>query len=394
MTLVGISALFIALLAAFFAELRASRIRVAVFVALFVLHVLASGAYYVFAEATGSDAHFYYYDTLRLYGDASGLGTAFVINFVHTIRDAIGGSFFDHFLIFQTFGFWGLVVMMKIFHEIHEEIGAPQSWLMYLPLFLPGLHFWTGAIGKDAPVFFGLTLAIWSVMQPRRRYIGLGVAIFILLLFRSHIALAALIALAIAALFEPRFKLWMKLGLLGVIGAGFFFVAGTIQASYQLDVTNADSVSTYMEGRAGVGEESGADYAIMNASLPVKVFTFWFRPFFLDAADTLSYIVSIENAFLFTIGLLLLLNLPTTYAVVRRIFFARFAFLAFLGLTLLLSAMSYNIGLNVRQKMMAVPMLLAIFTAVMAVTAARRARRPRPDFSLPRKRAERLAAAP
>ena len=43
-----------------------------------------------------------------------------------------------------------------------EELGQTQSKYVYLLLFLPGLHFWTSAIGKDAPLFLGV--AIQSVV--------------------------------------------------------------------------------------------------------------------------------------------------------------------------------------------------------------------------------------
>ena len=122
MTFVGFAALILALSAAYVADIRSSRQRLVVFVLLFVMHLLGTVAYYFFAEASGSDAHFYFYDSYRLYGYASGLGTPFILNFVQILKERLGGSFFDYFLLFQAMGFWGLVILTKVFNDIFEEL--------------------------------------------------------------------------------------------------------------------------------------------------------------------------------------------------------------------------------------------------------------------------------
>jgi len=372
MTLVGAMGILMGLLAAYIAEFRSSRVRVAVFMMLFVLHTLASAAYYIFAEAMGSDAQFYYYDPMGVYGNATGLSTVFVINMVQTMREYIGGTLFDHFMIFQAFGFWGMVFLVKTIQDIYEDIGAPQSSLIYLPLFLPGLHYWTSAVGKDSPLFLAITLTLWSLMRVNKRLIPLGIAILIMLLFRAHIAVIILIAIALCSLFERRMHFWIKALLMAGLLGGAVVTASSFQSSYQLDISNADTVSNYLEGRTSIGEDSGADLSITNASLPGKVLTFWFRPFFFDAEDLFSYVVSMENLALMIMAGMLLVNFGTTRMLVQRVLYLRVSLVAMGAMTLLLSMVSFNLGLNVRQKTMLLPFLIVMFTALTAVLAVRR----------------------
>ena len=202
MSLVGVAGLLLALSAAYFADLKNSRMRFVVFVLLFVLHALASAAFYMFVQSSGGDAQFYYYDPLGLYGNDKGLGTAIVINFVHTLRENIGGSLFDYFMLFQATGFWGLVILSRIFQEILEEVGVQPSGWHYALLFLPGPHFWTSALGKDAPVFMGIALSIWATMRLTKRLPALGIAIILLIAVRTHMGVLVISAMGLSAFLD------------------------------------------------------------------------------------------------------------------------------------------------------------------------------------------------
>lgn len=370
MTLVGFVGLLLALAAAYVADLRYDRRRIGAFALLLVLHTLACVAFYAYILQTGGDAEFYYYDRLQWRG-ASGLGTVFVVNLVQFLRDAIGGTFFDYFLLFNAVGFWGLVYLTKVLHETFDELGLDQSLAIYLPLFLPGLHFWTGAIGKDAPLFFGICLSIWAAMRFNRRYVAFAVAVAVMLLFRPHIAFLALISLAGAAFFDKRVGLLLKMGMLGgaVIGGSIFF--SSMQTTYRVDLTSADSVADFVAERSNITEESGGDAVILNASVPLRIVYLWTRPFFFDADSLLAYVASAENAALLFMMVLILANHRLFWNAAKAALYVRYSTLIFLSVTVLVGAVNFNVGLGLRQKMMAVPGLLAVFFAVVALQLAR-----------------------
>ncbi|HYW17316.1 MAG TPA: hypothetical protein VE891_14345 [Allosphingosinicella sp.] len=357
-----------------FARVFDARSRMVLFVLLLLSHVGASVAYYLYSQQFGGDVALYYNDPLGIYGVASGLSTVFVVNFVQFLKEYLGGSFIDYFLLFQAMGFWGILFVLRTFDDIHEELGLPTFNRLYLLLFLPGLHFWTSAIGKDAPIFLGVAMCTWAAFQIQRRYLAFAAGLVISLLVRPHITLIALVALAATLLFGRNTSILARAGLMVVVLGGIGSVAGLVQESFQgLNISNTDSVTEFLEAKSTVSEESGGDLNIVNASFPVKLISLLFRPFFVDATGVLGYIASLENVVLLLVVGSLVWHFRIALAVARAALFARFSFFFFVMLTLLLAMVNYNVGLGLRQKMMMMPALLVFFVAMLAVRTVRKA---------------------
>jgi hypothetical protein len=301
------------------------------------------------------------------------LNTYVIIWIVQTSKIYFGGTYLDYFFLFQAAGFWGIILMMRIFEEIYIELEMPQSNLTYLMLLLPGVHFWTSAIGKDALLFFATSLAVWAGMRIRRRYIAFGAAIVLMVLIRPHIAFLGVISLAAAAFFDPHTRYRIKAMLLVGAMIGAFVVAGTIQSTFSVDVTNADSVTDFFAANAEVSQNMEGGSAVVGASFPVRILSLLFRPLFFDVQDAFGWIVSVENLFLLFVVGTIVIRLRTTIALARQIFFLRFALFFAIALVLLLGYVYYNVGLGLRQKMMMMPALLTFFAAVVAVRQVRRA---------------------
>ena len=368
MTAFGLLGIMISIAGFHFARANQSRARFILFVLLFLLHVGTTIANFLYTQERGGDALLYYYDQMGLYGEITGLGTVFVINFVQFLKSYLGGSFFDYFLLFQSMGFWGILFVLRTFDDIHEELGQPLFKGVYFLLFLPGLHYWTSAIGKDAPIFFGIAMCVWAASRLQRRYLFFGAGVAIALAVRPHVALMALVAVALALLLGRNVTLMTRAALLAVVLAGMTTVATLVEGTFSgLSLSSADSVSEFLESKSQVSESSGADLGIVSASFPIKLFTLLFRPFFIDAEGALGYIASLENVVLLAIVLTLIRRFRTAMALGRGALFARFAFFFFVILTLLLAMVNYNVGLGLRQKMMMMPALLAFFAALLAV---------------------------
>jgi hypothetical protein len=356
-----------------FARANESRSRLIFFVLLLMAHIGASIVTYFYSQEFGGDVHIYYYDQLKIYGTQSGLSTVFVVNFVQTLKTYLGGSFFDHFLLFQSMGFWGLLFVLRTFDDIHEELGQPTFKKIYLLLFLPGLHYWTSAIGKDAPVFLGVAMCTWAAFRLQTRYLVFGAGVIVALLVRPHIALIALVALALTLLLGRNISLLTRAGLMAVVLGGILAVAGLVEnMATGLNLSSTDSVTEFLESSSQVSEASGADMSIVGASFPVKLVSLLFRPFFIDANGLFGYGASLENVVLLLVMLTLIWRARTALAVARSAMFARFAFFFFVMLTFLLAMVNYNVGLGLRQKMMMMPALLVFFVAVMAVRSVRK----------------------
>ncbi|HET9638043.1 MAG TPA: hypothetical protein VFP12_02440 [Allosphingosinicella sp.] len=373
MTLIGLIGLLISIAGFRFARVFDARSRLVMFVTLLLAHIGASAAYYLYAQEFGGDVALYYYDHLGVYGNNTGLSTVFIINFVQFLKEYFGGTFFDYFLLFQAMGFWGILFILRTFDDIHEELGQPNFSRVYLLLFLPGLHFWTSAIGKDAPIFLGVAMCVWAAFRLPRRYLAFGAGLLIALLVRPHIALIALVALSMTVALARGTSLLTRGALLVIVLAGAVSVGGLVQDSFQgLNISNKDSVTEFIETKSSVSEESGGDVSIIGASFPVKLISLLFRPFFIDATGLLGYVASLENVVLLVVIVTLLWSFRTSLAVARAAMFARFAGLFFILLTFLLALVNYNVGLGLRQKMMMMPALLVFLAALLAVRAVRR----------------------
>jgi hypothetical protein len=373
MGMIGIIGILISLAGFRFSGASLSRARFIMFFLLLLAHLGATMGYFLYAQEFGGDVHMYYYDPYGIYGQGSGLSTVFLINFTQTLKLTFGGSFLDYFLLFQAMGFWGILFVLRTFDDVHKELGRPLFSRVYLLLFLPGLHFWTSAIGKDSPLFLAVAMCTWAGFRLQARYLAFAAGLAIALLIRPHIALIALIALSLTILLEPRTRLIVRIALLAVTLACTLSVGGLVESSFNgLNLSNADSVSDFFATRSGVSEESGGDISIVSASFPVKLISLLFRPFFVDATGALGYIASVENVVLLIVIGTLLWRFRSSLNVARRALFARFSMLFFVLLTLLLAMVNYNVGLGLRQKMMMMPALLVFYASLLAVRAAQR----------------------
>ena len=374
MTLVGLLGPIIALLAWQMAFVERTRTRAAIFFLAFLTHIGTTILYYFWVQTTVADTILYYDDPYSFYGTGFGMGTRFVIYMVQYLKDILGGTYLDYFLLFQAFGFWGVVLMMRIFEEIHIELGTKQSPFTYLLFFLPSIHFWTSAIGKDAPLFLAASHAVGSAMQLRRRFIAFGLSILIMVLFRPYIALAALMALALSAFIDPRNSVGTKLVLLLAAFAAVVPVLGTVENTFRVDVTSAESVSDFFQYQSEISAQDEGGSAVVGASYPVRIFSLLFRPLFVDANGAFGLIASLENLFLMFILFQMLRNFGSVKKLVRSVFFVRFGSIFAVVLILLLGFVYYNVGLGLRQKVMFMPGLLTLFVALLAVKRAKAGR--------------------
>jgi hypothetical protein len=246
-------------------------------------------------------------------------------------------------------------------------LDTEQQPAAYLVMFLPSLQFWTCAIGKDAPLFLAASLSLWAALNIRRRYIWLALAIGLMVLIRPHIALVAVTAAAIAMLFDTSLSRWTRAGLSAVAVVAAAFAVATIQSALRLDLTDADSISTFLEARDAVAQSAAGGNTSVQGSFAVRMFSLLFRPFFFDVEDLFGYIASVENAVLLLIFGIILTRLPILIAMLRRSPFVRYAATLTIGIAIVLALSYYNVGLGLRQRTMFLPGLLSMLVMLLAV---------------------------
>jgi len=372
MTIVGIFGLVLGLLAARNIYEYWTPVRIRVFALSYLLHVVSAVLSWRLALSAPADASLYYYDPFGNFANGFGLNTQFVIYVVQSIKSLLGGSFLDYYFLFQAVGLWGVAMLMRIFDEVYRELGVEQPIWTYALLLIPSLHFWSSAIGKDAPFFFAAALALWSAMNVRRRFIGFGAGALLMLMIRPHIAILALAALSVTVIADRKTRVWVRIGLAGLALGGVSYAVGSVLGTFNIDLTSADVISDRLAAREQLLGTEEAGRTAVGGSFLVRLFAFLFRPLFYDAEGVLGWAASLENLIILAMLGLMTLHVRQLLAVARAVPFIRYALAFAFALTALLAFEYYNIGLGLRQKWaMLMPNLLVVFVTLQAVRAGR-----------------------
>jgi len=380
MTFVGVFGIFLGLLASLWAFVHPNRTRIAVFVTAYVMHLGATAIYYQLVQAGGADAALYYYDPMGYFEQGFGLNTFFIVYITQALKSVFGGTYFDYFLLFQSFGFIGIAFLMRSFEEVYVSLGVKQPAYAYLILFLPSVHYWTAALGKDGLFFLATTMAVWSMMAMRQRMLALGFAVVLLFLIRPHIAMLTMAGIAVTVVKDRGVHPAVRAMLVAVAGAGFVYAIVALRSSFQIDLANANVVSDMLAGREALLQTEAAGRTAVTGSYPVRVFSLLFRPLFFDAGGALGLIVSFENAILMTMIGTMLFHFRTMRGLFKSVPYVRFALTSSVLILLLLSIGYYNVGLGIRQKaVMILPGLLIVFVTLRAVLQARKAQAAPPE---------------
>jgi hypothetical protein len=326
---------------------------------LFFYHLLFFVIYLLYAASNRSDS-FVYYQSAQELGDNWSVflftGTQFIDNFSAPFV-MFGFSYESMMLLFSWFGYIGFVYAYMFFKEnipINVNVFGKFD-LLQLILFLPNMHFWTSSLGKGSLIFMGLMMFTYSLKSPKKRLILLIIGGYFVYMIRPPVMLFVLTGVMIGLL-TGREKISVGLKIV-IVSASLLFLynaASTILSTVKIENTdnviddfkkNAEVQSDRLEASAGSG------VAMQSYPLLFKLFTFWFRPLFIDSPSALGLFSSAENL----IYLLLFLKICNK----RFLSFIRKApyLVKMSGVTFLLAsyAMTFvmsNLGIIMRQKSM------------------------------------------
>lgn len=327
---------------------------------LYWYHTFFALAYYLLALIAPSDSIEYYRSTQRLLLDSGwmasyGTGSTF-INFVaYPFINYFSFSYEMMMVIFAWMGYWGFVYFYIFFKENIRFTHKFQGYdLITIFIFLPNMHFWTASLGKGSIIFLGLGLATYALSHLKNRKLALVLGLAIVYYVRAHVFLFMIVGI-IVGFVTGKHKVPAYQKIL-VIAAGVISLAllyNSILDFVGLDSENLVGSFTEMSSQRALALSTRANSGIdiSNYSLVLKLFTFWFRPLFVDAPGINGLIVSVEN----------LLYLFLTYKLFQRGFFKFFRMgsalvktsaVVFLGISIALAQTLSNMGIIVREKSM------------------------------------------
>ncbi len=324
---------------------------------LYIYHLIFYGIYSWYAYNNPSDSKSYWNAVNNFQGswlEMFGTDTAF-INFVAYPFYKIGFSYDMIMLTFAWFGYLGFVYAYMFFREkIPVKITVFKMDLLSLILFFPNMHFWTASLGKGSLVFLGLMMFTYAIVNPKGRIYLLILGSAIIFYIRPHVFMFVAVGAVLGFMSgKEKISFWKKalvyvtmIGTLVLVQDQILGVMG-LQGSENIieDFEAASSKNAKDLSRAG----SGVDMS--TYPLPFKLFTFWFRPLFIDAPNILGIITSFENL-LYLLLFLKIIKKDFIKFILKSPSLVKMSLVIFLMASFAMTFVMSNLGIIMRQKSM------------------------------------------
>ena len=362
----GYTSAFITFLCGFLVAIKISdyfgvKQRYSVF--LYLWHTVFCLVYVLYVINNGGDALTYY--RLATSGEfifKPGTNSVLMINSVFIY--GMSFSFLGAFLINNIFGFLGLLAFQGSLNIATENKSRRIKQLGVLIVLLPSISFWSSALGKDSISFMATGFALWAALKLEKRTVLMAFAIFMMFLVRPHMAGMLIIALAFSMVLSAKVSLVRRL----IMGVAALLIAAALvpfalQYAGVADPSSAESVMEYMEGRQGTNMGGGSSVDIASMNLPMKLFTYVFRPSIFEARNIFTLAAAIDNLillYLFIAGGYALIKNKSRKFTENRKFMWVYASLAWF----VLAMTTANLGIAVRQKWMFAPMLIFLLISL------------------------------
>lgn len=334
-----------------------------------VVHILLSSVYYIYAAFSSSDSQRYYRisSTTDDWFGFFGTGTTFIKFIAWPFTNYIGLSYYASMVVFSFIGLVGILLLYSSAKEnINEQRKIVGSFgLIELVFLLPNLHFWSSSIGKGSVIMLGIGLIFWGLSRFDRRYMYIILGSILVYLVRPHIFLAILMGVVTGLMFSTlRERKYLRVLIIIIALIVFYFISDDVVEFTDTDIGDIFDPTSNLQHRATSLMRAGSGVDIGNYSIFMKMFTFWFRPLFVDSPNILGWIVSFENLiyiYMFYIVISEGIKQWTSWNGWYRICIFTFIF----G-SIAQAQVSGNLGVAIRQKAQLMPLLFIIFCKAMA----------------------------
>lgn len=339
---------------------------------LYWYHGLFALIYYLYSLFNSSDSRRYYaragYDNYLIpWLERYKTGTPFIDFVSFPFVSGLGFSYEMMMVLYSWFGYLGFVYFYIFFKEnIKSKIEFSGYSLIIVLLFLPNMHFWTASLGKGSLIFWGIGMFAYALKSPYNRSFTLLLGSFIVYSVRPHIMMFLAVGAMVGYITgKEKVPPYQKILVYGACAAGLFLMYDQVLAVANINEDNVlDSFQDFSQIQASRLDSAGSGVDINSYPLPLKLFTFWFRPLFFDAPGALGIYISLENSFylLLTWKLIdkdLIPFLKQSSSLVKM------SLVTFISSSIALSMVMANLGIVIRQKSMVMYFLFFVIIAFM-----------------------------
>jgi hypothetical protein len=324
---------------------------------LFLYHLFFFLVYYSYTIFNRSDSKLYY--ERPQWGNSwleyFGTSTTFIDFIGWPFINILGFSYEMMMVLFAWLGYIGFVYAYLFFREnIPIKIKVFNIDFLTLILFLPNMHFWTASLGKGAPIFMSLMMFAYAINEPKKRWGLLAFGSLITYYIRPHVFLFVAAGTVLGYMTgKEKISFWKKaLVYVAMIGS-LILVQDTILGVAGLEESEnlVEGFEDFSDDRAKELSKSGSGVGMASYPLPLKLFTFWFRPLFFDAPGILGLIVSVEN-FIYLLLFFKILKVDFIKFLKTSPISVKMSLTTFFLASLAMAFVMSNLGIIMRQKSM------------------------------------------
>ena len=268
---------------------------------LFFYHLLM-GVYYCFFILGDAVGYWrlpktYNFETFKD-GLFNGEGTMFMYAFNFLFSNILNMSYLSNTLLYSLFGFMGITFFYIIAIKNIKYNKIINGYVLFpLIFFFPNLHFWSAGVGKDTTLFLCIGMFTYGLMKPFKRIFLIVIALSLSMAIRPHITLFLMVGFGLAYVFGGKVSPFQRFLFSAVmIGIGIAILPSVMEFA-KIEEASAEGFDKFAENKAALLSRANAGSAIDISSypFPLKVLTFWFRPFFFDVRNINGLIASLEN---------------------------------------------------------------------------------------------------
>ncbi len=323
---------------------------------LFLYHTFFSLVYYIWSLSNNSDSKAYFRDTINnrrgeTWLEIYDFGTPFIEFMAYPFVHGLGFSYTATMFLFGYFGFLGFFYLyLFVVEQIrfrHKLFGIDVVLLLF---FLPISHFYSASLGKGSVILMGIGMLFYGLNRIQHRLPLILIGSVLVLHVRAHIMVAVCGAAVLAAMFSNRgIKNWQKAVVIVVALAAMGPLFQQTFAYVGVDASDTEAIEEWSESRTAALKSANSAVDIENYSQPMKLFTFLFRPLFIDSPNALGLIVSVEN--LIYLFLFLRCFSPRFIKfIIQSPWMVKMALTTFFVVSIALAQISSNMGIAIRQK--------------------------------------------
>lgn len=330
---------------------------------LFGVHLFFGFVYLLYAYATRSDSGEYYRITVqtKTWSELFQTGTFFIRFLCYPLSNILGLSYNSVMFIFAFLGFEGILLFYLAARENINKVVIVFGGMTLLEILFifPNCHFWSASLGKGSIMTFAIGLTFYGLSRFNSRFPHLMIGAFLVYMVRSHMLLAIIIGLGLALFFsQSGIKWYIRYSLLLISILAVFMLSDNVlenTGTESLNIFDSKKIDTRAK-ELGKGN-SGLDLANYNQGF--KLFTFLFRPLFIDAPGIMGIISSFENVLLLFLTFRFLINFPSFWS--GSTGFHKSALFILLLAAISLAQISGNLGIAIRQKAQIFPLLFFVY---------------------------------